>query len=258
MNNKTVPSNIYFDSTLLLTPSLEELGIPAPLSYIAYIEHHAEYGDWIDRGDLLVTFHLAYYQHLEKPAFWAVWKPDVIHVQSFALSSPVSGLVVDVRFTPCRHQGSLAVSVMDNASHSIIENAQHLPTILLPRDEPAWNAYDLERLYGGVHSSIAGSWQLNEHNCGAPGGYKSTRLGAISDSIFWQGSMSEYAEQKLSDAVSLLAANSASARHTTWPVCEYAKYKPRHGDNLNRLIESYRAKDQQLRDKLVHLIHSSK
>jgi len=247
-----IPSDIAFSSTLLRTPSLEELGIPAPFAYLAHIETHAKYGQWVNRGDLLVTYRLGfYYGKTPPPGLIRFFFGDRAQTISHELRAPVSGLVVDTRCVTCRtsdtHTHGVFFGVI-NKSYST------LPVILLPRNEPAWTNYELDGFRRQISATIREFWPLNLHNLGGgDGAYRRVRLAdAIDHHGFWAYD-TEHREQ-LARALAWAKSSSSENICPEWPTGEYAGYKTSHDTNLRDYVEELRAKNYALRGKLVHLV----
>lgn len=250
---KSVPPNILFSTTLLRTPSLEEMGVPAPLSYIPFIRCHVGNGEWVNRGDPLVTYDLIYYRKETRPTFLLrLLLGDQRYTHTFVLKSPISGFVTDRVQITCRKYSVARLS----AFFGMLDKDSVLPTMLVPKNEPAWNNYQLNDVNFQIRSSIIENWKKNLHNLGGgSGGYKRVRLKqAIEENSFWVNDVNY--KGQMAESLKWLKSNFDTTNRQTfsWPTCEYSEYKTSYGDSLDEYIEEYRAKDIELRDKLVHLL----
>lgn len=249
-----VPDRIEFGTTLIRTPSLEELGIPIPFAYLPFIHCHVKGGDWVNRGDLLITVHLSYYKIEKKlPLLFKIFIPDnMFDNHTFELHSPVYGFVTDLRRVQCRN---LSVSGYGGTFIGVIDTESVLPTILVPHREPTLNESKLNQFARQVCWSIANNWKRNVHNLGGgEGRYKRVRLNqAISENKFW--SNSEESKATLRAAIQWAESEPWTSRGSDmhWATSEYRDYKTSYGSNLDEFIDSYRGQNLQLREKLSHL-----
>lgn len=256
-DNNLVPKNIEFSSILLETPNLEEIGIPKPLIHLPYIKRHVSEGDWVNRGDLLVTYHFSYYKSPKKlPLYLRIFIPDAMYKHHvFELHSPISGFVVDLRDVMCRDSSSGR-----SAYIGMIENNYDvLPTLLVPIDEPTWDDNDLQFFKIQVYNSLTNNWQSNLHNLGGGSyGYKRVRLSeAIEEYGLWEEP--EQSKRELESAINWTKTVSCASRewNVTWKTVKYDDYRTSYNNKLDDRIEEFRAKDLIMRDKLLHLIKKS-
>ena len=150
-----------------------------------------------------------------------------------------------------------------------------LPTILLPKDEPAWHNSELITFRSQICRSIVNNWKRNQHNSGGgEGRYKRVRFASAIETYRWwfynaqstgEVSYEDY-DEGLSKYVRKVVAWAESKpcsrdnENIEWPTCDYFSYKMSdEHDSLREHIERYRRtkEDYSLRDKLVHLVRPS-
>lgn len=252
-SSKSVPPKIEFGTRLMRTPSLEELGIPPPFAYLPYIKSHVGLAEWVERGQPLVTYILVSYRLKNRlPLPLRLIFGDRTESFSFNLEAPISGFVTDLRRVLCRE------SRFDKFAGTFLgmfDKDAVLPTLLIPKEEPAWSSSRLEHCRREISWQIASRWQLNQHNMGGGSGrYRRIRVGdACDQGRFWSGSNDQEAQLRAAIAWAAAYENERFRQPSKWPVVEYAEYRTSYNSSLHEHIESYRANDLVLRDKLAHL-----
>lgn len=249
LEEKEIPPALEFSSKLLMLPGLEDLGVPVPFAHIPYIIPHVRYGDWVNRGDKLITISFESFHQVTSPSLVKkILFGDKTFVKSFDLHSPISGLVVNLRHTKSRtvSKGKGCGGVF----HGIIGDELRLPTILIPSHEPNWDSYELNGVKDKIIKFIRRNWRVNVHNMGGdytyPGkAYQDIRLGE---------GMSKYRvfsnELRRVDDIESLFLNDKGA--VDWEIVEYADYS-QNDDWVDRYIDDLRINNKALYEKLKHL-----
>ncbi|WP_024773052.1 hypothetical protein [Aquimarina macrocephali] len=270
--SKPLPESIEFGTTLLLTPSLKELGVPKPFNIMGSIQCHVERGQWIEKNDLLLTYTFNYYDGKPLPNWLTILEKTIVH--TVELRSPVYGFVVDLRAAYSRGAGSF-----NKPSYSAVSSrtycADLLPTILLPKNEPAWDDYFLRwEFLQRVFNSIRDNWKQNIYNPGAGSYTKMTFQQAVKEGLVSLPSDDKYGNEihspfdvkdmdKAIDWIQLGTDKLSTLDNIRWKTMDYKNYLSstiyRHtsGKSLDGYIEKYRNSDIILRHKLEHLIHQS-
>jgi hypothetical protein len=222
---KPVPPNIQFDDELLFVPSFEEVGIPACLGRLGTIKTTVNIGDWVNRGEPLVTARYSVFSS-EKKRPWpfsdSTWSADE------TLSSPVSGLVLGFRTEETNVPSSWGTVYYDTESV--------LPILLVPRDEPPqddWHLHYFQR----IGSLLAEHWARMPFFHRDKGSTRLNELRPILEDERWE------------------PAFAAIAKFTS-PILkrfEIRRMNKNDAGTLGGAIQYMRAHDLSLRDKLVHL-----
>lgn len=230
----TVPSSITFSSQVLRIPTLAELGIPMGGYTLCQLAGGLrDYGSWdriwIERGDVLLKYSVRFFQREARPRFPFI--SDPISCSEYAILSPISGLLLDMR---PEHTVAFWSSVQYQCGNEI-----RLPVILIPNDEPP---PDSANFY--TYDSIAES--IRHHIYQIPIRHHSSRsVERLQGFIAREGNDTAQLYRKYYEE--LKARNRDS----------YRKYDIRAitaGDNsLVYNVQYLRSKNVQLRDKLVHI-----
>ena len=225
-----VPPSIFFDYDLLLVPTLQEVGIPDELAGLGRYHPEVKLGQWVTRGEPLVAAHISFYQREQKP-WWSWLTDDPVWSIDPTLMSPVSGLVVDFRRQRTRIHAPWGVVYVGE------ENV--LPVLLIPRDEPPQDYWRLA-FYGEIGTALRDHWKLLPYYSGHAD--LRARLGQVGDDL--QGSWR--------DALRCIAEFREPCRE------EFEVRPMSHQDKaIVSNVQSMRAYDLILRDKLLHLTNNS-
>ncbi len=249
---KEVPAKIEFSSKLLIVPGLEELGIPIPFAHIPYIVPHVKYGDWVKRGDKLITVSFESFRQATPPnLIKRILFDDKKSVESYDICSPISGLVVNLRNTRSRTVTAGPGGVLNG----IIMKELRLPNILIPSHEPDWDGYDLSRVRESIFNFVHRNWRVNVHNIGGDyssgKAYEKVRLG---EGVSQYGVFSDKLVE-VDDVETLFLNNDAGS--VDWEIIEYADYSKKD-DWVDTYINDLRVNDEALYDKLKHLVENPK
>jgi hypothetical protein len=258
----SVPNDIEFGEKILALPSLRDVGILPPMDALGVIKSHIKPGQWVERGQPLVTHRLFKWRNPEPAPAWQFWKDDPIDPYEFTIKSPVFALVLANK---C-HSVSRIIEEHPRTyqSHMIWSGDADLPILLLPRHEPPWESYDLQSFYRELVTWIARNWKLNVHN---PGGsdnrYAWHRLGnwvdrcgpksmpdaaGGSDEAFKRGDWLNGAE-----SCEKAASNRDWHQKITWQHLQVFDYRDNSGQSLKRDVDHLRTNDRVLYSKLQHL-----
>jgi len=142
---QSVPGNIFFGFDLLSVPTFEEVGIPEFFGRFGRLESSIQPGQWINRGDVLITLHYDLYRNERKIRFL----PDPKWTVSESLLSQISGFVLDFR--------SEKVRTWLGGTH--FTSANVWPIILLPKDEPPQDSHRIE-FFQQIGLHLRNSWRL--------------------------------------------------------------------------------------------------
>ncbi len=129
-----VPDGIRFGTTVLAAPDLTDLGVPKLLAQLPIVELSAAIGDWVERDQTILVARLPIFDRLEAPPGWALWVQDSFSCLEYELTSPVSGLLVDLLESYCAYHGDPRVT--SSGRTICYEHRAVRPVILLPTDEP--------------------------------------------------------------------------------------------------------------------------
>jgi len=263
---KEIPDEINFGQNLLLTPSLEEMGMPKAMANTVYARPLAPIGSWIERGEPLTEITFVHYrfddntgktQKLIAGLFGASEQISY----SVTIHSPISGFNLVRRNAPTR-----IIRSRRPTFNGIIGFEYALPVLLIPDDEPEWNAYDLQDKFSRLASYMKNYWEQGVHNLGQSGKYKRVSIAHALDkvkngyNIGTLGSDRDVTPEEIEQA-RRWRIESGSVYNIKWPVCTYHDYCARKhsvGDedffyDLKGYITDYRSKDAKLRRKLKHL-----
>jgi len=245
------PPGIEFSDTLTLTPDLTELGIPQPLSCIAFIKSHKSIGDWVNRGETLVDVCFEQFESESAPSGLMFFLNDKVKMYTFTLNAPASGLVLDLRQTFCRatskgHSGFTYTG--------LIGKRFCLPSILTARDEPPISAIGLNRFAQEINSYVYHNWRLNRHNLGSRNKYSLQRLATISEQDFRAGFEHSLSCQTLAAAVASFKNTGYHNMDLAWQHYSMSRYVSKCTGLLTpNLIREYREVNSVYAQKLRHL-----
>lgn len=255
------PEQIEFDTKVLVLPSLREAGVAPPMDSISQVVTHAKPGEWVARGQPLVTHRLHSFVNESRPAAWQFWKDDLKRVEEFTVVSPVFGLLLANLENSVSRE--MTPGTYGYQSHMIWEGSWSTSVLLLPKAEPPWDSRDLRTTYLQIMSWIANNWRLNIHN---PGGgsneYVWRRLGdwieaagtssmphAVgSDDAFENGDWLSGAE-----SCSKVLKHQDGLDNLHWREHEIFDYRDRRGENLKNWVDTCRTNDPSLYAKLAFL-----
>lgn len=153
-NNGVTPSSIQFGKKILAIPTLAEVGIPfggycrAVFNKSIEQRRRANFGhSWVSRGELLVTYHLRFFQKANKPFLPLI--SDPIWTHKVEITSPVSGLILNMRSenTLGFGHGGLQYEGVDE---------RVLPVLLVPEDEPLAETGPFYRYDEIAHQMLSG------------------------------------------------------------------------------------------------------
>lgn len=245
---KEVPEDITFGDTILITPSLEELGVPVPISHIAFIEKHVKHGEWIKRDEDLVTFHFVFYDNPNTPkSTFPTLKSDVMREKSFTLLSPVSGLVTNYRTTRCRSSDK---ELGGGIFYGGFSDDFALPNILISNYEAKISNAYLNTIRTGILNHLRKYWKQNSHNTGGsyPNAYKHCRLiYAIEEYSLWKDDF-----RSIEDIEKALVAIKEESEFE-WKTLPYKEYWEEDKWIHDFLVEMS-DRDPSLKKKLFHLL----
>jgi hypothetical protein len=214
--SRSIPEQVKIGSKILRIPSLDELGIPAPLQCITHFDRLVSEATWVERGDPLGEFIINYYDPNFKNNIWSKLsgKPDSFS-HRFLLLSPSPGLVMDYSGHYCRNNNNLkSQSAASNLGVGLIQRTS-MPILLLPED-PIIDEEILIEFSNFLHSSISLNWKRNIHNSGGGNSYKRVALGDISDDHFFGG----FSANPPCEILSQIDDASFRKIDTKWPVCD--------------------------------------
>jgi TIR domain len=123
---------IEFGCTILIIPTLDEMGIP--LSGLSLVKPNEAWGRyvpipetcWINRGDLLLTYNFRFFASESAPRF--PFLKDPLWTRSYEIVSPISGLQLSMR-------DEQTIDFMMGLQYQWCSE-RALPVILVPNDEP--------------------------------------------------------------------------------------------------------------------------
>lgn len=221
-NKKKVPPSIYFDRELLLVPTLSIGGI-TDLTDCVVCTPMVEIGDWVDRGDVLLTATVHNYRKAGKPWF----QEDPWDKTPIILRSPVSGLVLD----QLRGNGAY---YMEGRPGFNFGTVSCFPALLLPKHEPPQNCQEM-RFYSSLRSVLAENLETLVRCSDRDLGY--SRLKELSSEAERGNILERFRGAKTNDKFEVRAIRSS--------------------DHLQHNIDGLRSYDLILRDKLLHLAAQS-
>ena len=142
MINKT-PQTIEFSEKILYIPKLDEIGINKSIAGLGQVNlelgvknYWDSYGSWINRGDKLLTYNFSAFAS-EKRTLLERLKPDYPEVDfQLEIKSPISGLIISTRNEDSVDLGYAGLRYE-------CSEVKALPVILIPKDEPKPNNYEL-------------------------------------------------------------------------------------------------------------------
>jgi hypothetical protein len=134
---KKVPNTIFFGDEVLLIPNMQEVGIPKELRTLGNVQPQIQIGGWVERGEEILTITYDIFEKAEKSKHW--FSSDNTFSTKKSLRSPVSGLVIDYR-----------------EEHGGYEKI--FPIILLPKDEPPQQSYEIRFYYEDVVRILNTYW----------------------------------------------------------------------------------------------------
>ena len=248
-----VPHGRSFSSKILQCPSLEELGVKPPFAYLPFIIPHVKSGDWVKKGDKLVTYSIVKYVKNEKPPLlWRLIFKDRTSVKNFTLNSPVSGLVINLRFA---HSRVIPDNYIPGLFYGCITSELKLPNILIPKNEPKWDSYNLNNFLDEICNYISRNWRVSFHNTGS-GDYKKIRLlDAINNYNSFKHN--DYNKQQLDLSIKQAEEkfSDIDRNNISWPIFKY-KELSKKDEWLDRYIDELRNEDDQLYNLLDHLVEN--
>lgn len=261
---KEIPDHINFGYNLLLTPTLEEMGMPKAMASCIYARPLAPLGSWVERGEPLTEITFVHYRFNDDTGIPIKIISRLLGASkemSFTetIYAPISGFNIVVRNSPTRTTHSLS------CFNGLIDFKYALPVLLIPDDEPEWNAYDLQSNFRRLSSYIKSQWEQGIHNLGSCGDYKRVSIAralSMDDgyNIGTVGSKLDVTTEDIEKARQWTL-DRDSVYKIQWPVCTYDDYCNRKysvGDyetyyDVQGYVSEYRSKDEKLRQKLKHL-----
>ena len=144
---RQIPDNISLGDEILIMPTMKEAGIPESLVHLGIFEHPVEKGEWVNRGDVLVTVRYEVFANWEKPR-WRIFD-DERFTTEVSLRSPVSGLVISYKKETARSSDWFAPVIV-------------FPVILLPRKEPPPDQWVMS-FYNDVNDKLRQYWPRIAH-----------------------------------------------------------------------------------------------
>ncbi|MFY0630512.1 MAG: hypothetical protein JXR05_09030 [Flavobacteriaceae bacterium] len=224
MAKSQVPDNIFFDTKLLSFPTLSEVGLEERLCCMGIIESLVKVGDWIERDQAVLKIHLTSYSQLQKPKYF--WQKDRTFTATYELSSPISGLVVDMKKAYVAYYSQYANGV----EPLVYGDKRVFPVLLVPKDEPSWNN-SFFWFYRTVYNFYEKHWHTTKFSHRDKGYIRLNELYSKSD---FSAPFTKINEPK----TIINFPNECS-----------------DSDSLKSTFENLRAYNSDLRDKLVHLIN---
>ena len=264
-NCKEIPDAIDFGYNLLLTPTLQEMGMPKAMASTVWAKPLAPLGSWVERGEPLTELTFVHYRFdyetsLVQKSIASILGASKEISFSVTIPSPISGFNIVVRNSPSR-----TTLPTQPIFHGLIEFEPALPVLLIPEDETKWQLYELQNCFEKIASYMKFHWEKGVHNLGQNGNYK--RVSIAQALTIERG----YNNGTCGSALDVTAEDIEEAQRWTldldtipkaqWPVCTYDEYcacKHSVGDYdhsypLQDYISEYRSKDEKLRQKLKHL-----
>lgn len=155
---RRIPHDISMSNEILVMWTMKDAGIPEGLAYLGIFDHKAKKGEWVNRGDTLLTVRYEVFRELEKPRWWFL--RDERFSTEVSLKSPVSGLVIS--FTRER------VGSGDRFSGVLYGETDAFPVILLPEKEPTQDRW-VKCFYGYMNDRLRQYWPLIAYHDGYGG-----------------------------------------------------------------------------------------
>lgn len=261
---KEIPDNIDFGHKLLLTPSLEEMGMPKAMASTVYARPLAPLGSWVERGEPITELTFVHFRFNDDTSMARKIIAGLLGASeriSFTVTihAPISGFNIVVRNSPTRTLGTYP------CFHGLIGFEYALPVFLIPDDEPKWNAFGLQRKFEELASYMKNHWEQGVHNLGQARDYKivSVARALTIEKGYNTGTMGhalDVTKEEIEEA-RRWEVDMGFVEKIQWPVCTYndycnCKYTVGDGEHfysLQRYVSEYRSKDGKLRQKLKHL-----
>lgn len=225
-----VPESITFGNHCLTIPSLDQVGIPSVCGKLPITEPNVNIGDWVDRGQTLLTARIPVFDRLEPPSKLTFWIDDTYTTIDYELKSPVSGLVINIaEHCSAYYGGAYATSSGKSLCYG---NAPVSPILLVPEDEPP-----ADQGFYSFYEYVANSMKYN---------WRRLVLSSIYGYVRFPGMLHEYDYTEQLACHDFLDSDSIS-----YPKLDINLLEQTSG--AMRYIEEMRAHNLVLRKKLQHI-----
>lgn len=145
---RRVPDPITLSDRILFVPTLVEVGIPTEIGYLGIFKPLVKEGEWITRGDDLLTMNYWIFENHTKPR-WSFLSDPVRETTSVTLKSPASGLIIGFRLERSPYPRTFSPERYDARTV--------FPIILLPKGEEEPDDWELS-FYENMISTLERNW----------------------------------------------------------------------------------------------------
>jgi hypothetical protein len=187
IENKAIPKDVNFDEDILVVPTLNEMGVPIPLSYTPFtITYHQDLS-WVEKGDPLITYYFWTYETKKESNIFTKLGNKGVFLNEFHLTSPISALLIHYRQDGARIKTSSYSFITPSQfkrkhnypSHNgLIEYNKVAPTLLVPKGSGTsyLSTNELQNFSFELTRFIHENWRCNVHNSGQKYEYKRVKF----------------------------------------------------------------------------------